>query len=411
MTEHRDARPVDTIPEAMAEVTAKDDLCGYVDRNGDVVIPRRFEQAGVFSSGLAAVMHKGRVGFIDPKGSFVIAAAFTAAKTFREGVAPACHEGKGWGFIDRHGAWVIPPSFAFADSFSDGVAVVKAASPSEFHCIEAPWIGEASGQECEEESSSDDEEEPGPYFLIDRAGRRLNTKGYACITRMAEGRAAALWKGKWGYLDGSGREVIRPSFKRARPFGEGWAAVWLPNRRDVDDGDGKWGFIDKQGRFKVLARFDAETVGVFSQGLVAMEGLPVRVLLANAMGRACLERMGRTIDDLRRSAGETAECGVYLDKSAKIRVAVPNCGFADGGPAQGNLREFLGDYAELLMQDPMTVNPFRCSPALMSDVRLFVNRRGEFISQVVALASRAPEGLAPSCTRHGNAASLDLIGE
>ena len=50
--------------------------------------------------------------------------------------------------------------------------------------------------------------------------------------------------GLWGYIDSSGKEVIKPQFKEALDFTEGCAAV-------CDDDTGLWGYIDDSGEYTV----------------------------------------------------------------------------------------------------------------------------------------------------------------
>lgn len=64
----------------------------------------------------------------------------------------------------------------------------------------------------------------------------------------------------WGYVDGTGKMVIKPQFHRAEQFAGGVAAV--------EDDQGRWGFIDSSGRTVIGFHFDyAES---FSEGLAAV---------------------------------------------------------------------------------------------------------------------------------------------
>ena len=391
----QNARPVANVDAATVARPVDDGDCGYVDKTGQFAIGRHFDRAGEFSSGLAAVSRNRKTGFIDTKGASVIAPTFDEAKPFRDGVAAVCVAGKGWGYIDTKGQWAIPPSFDYADSFVDGVAVVKTGADLRDACVMLPGREVPAGSECESELDNDDDgDQEGRYFLIDRSGQRLHDKGYRCITRMSEGLAAARRNEKWGYLGRDGREAIAPRFVRAKPFGEGWAAVFMTDRVQAErgtEGEGRWGFIDRRGRFVTQVKFRADDVGVFSQGLIAMEGVPAKVLSSSPVGRGCLDPDGAGDGD------HAFECGAYLDKKGNLRIAVPTCSFSDLPRGYRSLREFSAGLAEVVMEEPIRIKPFACAPALMGTVRSFVDLRGNFEPVANALLRRSPEGLIPKC--------------
>src|SRR5688500_6641363 len=56
---------------------------------GRIVIPARFDEAGQFSDGLAAVRIGAKFGYIDKQGTIVIQPQFDFANPFAEGVAAA----------------------------------------------------------------------------------------------------------------------------------------------------------------------------------------------------------------------------------------------------------------------------------------------------------------------------------
>ena len=103
----------------------KDDVAGYLDAKGEVVIPPQFQVASTFSEGLACVCKGGLFGYIDTRGEWVIPPRFQYANDFSDGVA-GVHLGEiGWGFIDRTGKEVIPGKFGWVyGGFRHGVAEV-----------------------------------------------------------------------------------------------------------------------------------------------------------------------------------------------------------------------------------------------------------------------------------------------
>lgn len=100
---------------------------GYVDKNGVMIIKPQFDEAEVFSDGLARVMINYKWGYINKKGEMVIKPQFDEAKDFSEGLAPAGLEYKYWGFINKSGKFVIKPQYFSANSFSNGEAFVEEA--------------------------------------------------------------------------------------------------------------------------------------------------------------------------------------------------------------------------------------------------------------------------------------------
>jgi hypothetical protein len=58
--------------------------------------------------------------------------------------------------------------------------------------------------------------------------------------RKAEYEYGGFVGGKWGYIDRTGKYIIKPRFDKADPFSNGLARVEL---------DDTWGYINKTGKF------------------------------------------------------------------------------------------------------------------------------------------------------------------
>lgn len=98
---------------------------GFVDQQGNEIIPLQFEEAGYFSEGCAMVVPTGfkLFGIIDKTGRFVHVPEFEDAGEFHEGLARACVKQK-CGYVDQSGVWTIPPTFISARDFWHGLAGV-----------------------------------------------------------------------------------------------------------------------------------------------------------------------------------------------------------------------------------------------------------------------------------------------
>lgn len=115
---------VHNFSEGLARVE-KGGKSGYIDKNGDYVIPPSFPSAGPFANGLAPVLDEAtnKWGFIDKKGKFVIAPQFSKAREFSNGLAPVWKDFK-WGYLSPDGSYAVPLQYRSADVFSDGYAFV-----------------------------------------------------------------------------------------------------------------------------------------------------------------------------------------------------------------------------------------------------------------------------------------------
>ncbi|WP_405374373.1 WG repeat-containing protein, partial [Pseudobutyrivibrio sp.] len=104
-------------------------LLGYMNEDGEYVIPPQFTEAYNFSDGIAAVRKevdgKEAWGYIDKSGNVVIDYQYQDAGNFSsDGIAVVKDDGK-WGYIKTDGSWLLKPQFDKAYSFSNGYATVK----------------------------------------------------------------------------------------------------------------------------------------------------------------------------------------------------------------------------------------------------------------------------------------------
>ena len=201
---------------------------GYMDHNGKIVIPTRFDDACKFCDNLALVEIDGRYGFIDYNGDFRINPVYEDACDFSEGLAAVEKMNGKFGFIDRNGEVIIPFIFDnIMGGFSEGLA-----------CFE-------SGN--------------GKYGYIDKQGNIIIEPIFSAADSFSEGLAAVHLNGKYGYINRMGEMIIEPQFDNCSEFQNGLAAVEL---------GGKYGFINSSGLFVISPRF--EYASVFSCGLACV---------------------------------------------------------------------------------------------------------------------------------------------
>jgi len=253
---------------------------GFIDQQGNVVIPPDYKSAKGFRDGLAAVETVRGWGYVDKSGAWIIPPTFKTADNFGNGLAPvagtkllfpldeASNEKPLVQFIDVHGKIAIAESFAGALPFSDGLAYVQSSEELGAHLIDPS--GKRVSQTIVELTPLFD------YFVKSVAAPKVGDVQENYFVRMI--RSGPDKDGqysfspddlnpfavqtsdnelRYGYSDASGKVVIEPKYSNARVFTEGLAGV--------DILPGKSGFIDKSGTFRIEAEYTA--VQLFRNGL------------------------------------------------------------------------------------------------------------------------------------------------
>lgn len=102
---------------------------GYLNKNGELITPFKFDSANNFSEGYASVKLGDKWGFIDKNGEMVINPKYGYASSFKNGLAVvAVMDDLGvnrWGYINKDGVEVIPVVFDSCESFLGEYAQVS----------------------------------------------------------------------------------------------------------------------------------------------------------------------------------------------------------------------------------------------------------------------------------------------
>ncbi|MDF3003472.1 MAG: hypothetical protein K0Q48_3591, partial [Bacillota bacterium] len=197
---------------------------GYIDRTGKEVIP-----LGTFS-GLYSDFHEGLAvlgsdgenkGFIDREGQIIIPQVYEDARDFSGDLAPVkSTDTKLWGYINKLGTLVIPMEYEKAESFHDGVAYV----------IKNGFAGyiDATGKEVIPFQYQTKKSDPSDRSFYN---------GLALATGA---------DGKFGYIDKTGSFVIPPKYLEAAPF-TGEVAFVTSENQAYSNGYGSSYLINRQG--------------------------------------------------------------------------------------------------------------------------------------------------------------------
>ncbi len=195
---------------------------GYIDITGKIKI-NLGEYAGfAFSEGFAAVNNnKFQFGFINKNGELVIDFKFDEVGNFKEGFAKFNRDNK-FGFIDKTGNERIPANFDIVRNFSEGLAFVGLYDIN----FRTYWAA------------------------IDTNGKYLTRHIFTRVQDYSEGLAAVRDSTDWGYINKNGEYVINQRYFFADSFKDGIAWASEKKRKEA-------GFIDKEGNFIIkIPEFD-----------------------------------------------------------------------------------------------------------------------------------------------------------
>lgn len=246
--------------------------CGIIDRNGNIIVPVRYEEVNYPTDGMIRFRDNGLYGFYDTLGNMVITPQYRTTSTFSEGLAAVIIDidsnTAGYGYINKQNQVVIKPEFEYAFTFSEGYAVAKkydrfglidrnGKEVFTFKYIElTPMVdGHFFAVDAIEEKAA----------LFDSKFKQLTPFVYEKILSYKEGFYTVQREGKQTYLNLNGKERFG-FYDFAAAFEDGFAMVQR---------NGKFGIINDQGKTILPIEYDNRGYRaneyIFSDGLAMVE--------------------------------------------------------------------------------------------------------------------------------------------
>lgn len=168
-----------------------------------------------FSEGRLLARLDGKYGFLDTQGEWVIPPQYEEALAFSEGLAAVCLNGN-YGYIDLKGNVKIPMQYSGAMPFGEGLAAVRVEEMHNTWCFIRP-----DGSRALE---GDFHKLPlfGPPVFVFRDGICLVATDY------------------WCYIDTAGQQCWDEDYVYAEPFVHGLAYADTGTKRGYIDRSGEW---------------------------------------------------------------------------------------------------------------------------------------------------------------------------
>lgn len=231
------------------DTTSSDEqLFGYIDYKGKLVIPLIYEDATEFSEGLAFVKNKEIRGFIDTNNNLVIKLENAAGNQFKEGLAIINNRQFYLGFINKKGEIVVPLEYEVLEPFSEGLAFAIKGDKVGFLNKKGEFEFFVDGYAFK--PFSDSMAFIGKLFkqkikwaLINRKGEKITDYVFDDVKEFSEGVAPVKKDQRWFFIDKTGSEVLQNDYSYIDRFVDGLAWVSLK--------DGTRGYIDQSGKFVI----------------------------------------------------------------------------------------------------------------------------------------------------------------
>jgi len=202
--------------EGFAPFRGKNELFGFLNTKGEVVIEPKFLGVGHMVGGVAwAKNFNKQVGYINTKAEWIISARYLAGKKMDPETGMArVKDAAGWKLINKKGNEVQADGAIAYGDFHDGVAFARQGKKFGYVDAKGEWIVKAS---------------------------------YLKAKNFNEGFAAVRTTDKWGFINKKGEMIFEEQAKAIRNFKNGFAAV--------QNMQGLWGFINTKGEWVIEAQY------------------------------------------------------------------------------------------------------------------------------------------------------------
>ena len=226
---------------------------GYINKEGEFVIPAQFDQASSFSCGYAIVGLNGIYYYINTKGELQQSATYEYKGNFYYGRA-LVQVGNNTGMINTKLEYAIQPVYYSLGTMSDdGVTYFRRSSSDKNY-----GLIDKDGKELTQMMFESAPEFDGGVACvtqgtkvgaIDRKGKFVIMPKYDELENMGRGRVIFKESGRYGMLDANGNQILSPMYASIGWFLEDMASCSLT-------GD-KYGYIGLDGKEKLPAIYDA----------------------------------------------------------------------------------------------------------------------------------------------------------
>jgi len=235
---------------------------GYLNTEGELIIPTKYIYTTDFIGGYAAVQTKEGFFIIDKKGNEQKVMnnekkKISYIKKFSEGLAPIESKGDLWGFVNEKGEIVIGTMYLGVGYFKGGIAWARTVDNKiGFINKEGDWVIDPlydTASDYDVVSGLAKVHGKDGWVYVNMKGEEKKFENSRDHQRFSDGmcrETKQMGNAKSGYLNNEGNWAIEPTYGIAEHFNNGYAAVRYKNNWGVIDKKGKWIIEPKYGYIK-----------------------------------------------------------------------------------------------------------------------------------------------------------------
>lgn len=264
---------------------------GFIDLEGNIVVPFDYEYCGTFSEGLADVRKNGLIGFVNKNGKLVIPCKYENLYNgcgFREGLVGVSVDGglpgildDEWGYIDQNGNIIIPFQTGLTGApFSSGLSMRYRTDKNGFLIIhetacEGAFIYK-NGEQATDffETQNIEGFRKGYCTIKDKNGWEglVNTQGvftiackYSFIANGFDDNYVLIGiNNKNGFADKATGQIVIPPIYEIDYSGWSFNEGLIPVKKD-----GKYGYINEHNQ--IVIPFSYDKAFAFSEGFAVVQ--------------------------------------------------------------------------------------------------------------------------------------------
>ena len=237
-------------------------LWGYIDEKGKMVIEPQFEEADGFYNGYAVIKKNGKCGLIDTSLKEIISCKYDWMQTYCSRYREVNLNGK-FGLLDMNGNVVIQPKYSYIKTMSGNFFLANTNGEPEYKTNNMAFC------------------HGGEWMVIDSTENIVRKLDCDHLIGLSAGLNRAEKNGKWGYMNVEGKWIIDPIFEEVSIFitpchvklyGK-WGAMdetgkWIlkPVFDELDHFEcglahakmkGKWGYVNEQYKWVIKPKYDS----------------------------------------------------------------------------------------------------------------------------------------------------------